>query len=759
MRKSANGKETPAGRRANRAILSRTLFLLVVFGIMVFAPLFYQLFKLQIVEHEKYENLAVEQQTRSVSVSASRGTIYDTNGNILAISASVETIFISPKEIEENKQDVDLIAEGLSSILGVDADKIREKAAKTNSQYETVKIKVEKDVADQVREFINENNIKGIHLVTDTKRYYPYGTLAAQVIGFVGTENSGLYGVEALYESVLKGQNGLIVTAKNAKGTDLLYKYEQYYDAQNGESLVLTLDTTIQHYVEKGLAEAVEKYNVKNGAFGIAMDINTGAILALANVPNYNLNSPSTVADEDTAAELASLKAAGDESYPTRLADAQKEQWHNKAVSYTYEPGSTFKALTLAMALEEKKVSLSDTFYCSGSITVKGWPKPIKCHKTTGHGLQTLTQAVQNSCNVAFIQIGLKVGAETFYEYVKNFGLLNKTGVDLQSEGGSIFFDFNQFTNPDNLSSLAVASFGQTFKVTPIQLITAEAAVANGGHLMKPYVVKEVLDSDGNTVKTTEPTEVRQVISEETSATVRQILESVVSTGTGKNAYVAGYRIAGKTGTSEKRDEDTGDVVVSFMGFAPADNPQVILLIGLDSPSRDTGYYVSGGVMAAPVAGSILADILSYMGVEPEYTTEELSSVDAVVPQMKGMTLEQAKAALNLEGFSYRVVGSGGTVTDQTPAGGASVPKSAQIVLYMGEDKPTALCTVPSIKGMTAEAANKAITNAGLCMRATGAIAASSSSVSATGQSPAAGEKVEAGTVVTVQFTDTSIHD
>lgn len=759
MGKSAKRKEKPSGRKANRTILSRTLFLLVIFGVAAFVPLFYQLFKLQVIEHEKYEKLAVEQQTRSVSVSAFRGTIYDTNGNILAISASVETIFISPKEIEESHGDVDLIAEGLAEILDVDADRIREKAVKTYSQYETIRIKVEKELADRVREFINENSIRGIHLVTDTKRYYPYGTLAAQVIGFVGTENTGLYGVEALYESVLKGKNGLIVTAKNARGTDLLYKYEQYYDAQNGESLVLTLDTTIQHYVEKGLAEAVEKYNVKNGAFGIAMDIKTGAILAMASIPNYNLNSPSAVADEDTAAELTGLKNSGSETYTARLAEAQLKQWRSKAVSDTYEPGSTFKAITLAMALEENKVSLNDTFYCSGSITVKGWPKPIKCHKTTGHGSQTLTQAVQNSCNVAFVQIGLRVGAETFYEYVKNFGFLEKTGVDLLGETNSIFFKYKDFTNSENLSSLAVAAFGQTFKITPIQLITAEAAVANGGYLMQPYIVKEVLDADGNTIKATEPTQVRQVISEETSATVRSILESVVTVGTGKNAYVAGYRIAGKTGTSEKRDEDSGDVVVSFMGFAPANDPQVILLVALDSPSRDTGYYVSGGVMAAPLAGSILADILSYIGVEQEFTSEELSAVDAVVPLTKGMTLEQAKAALKAEGFSCRVVGDGETVTDQTPAGGASVPKSAQIVLYMGEEKPAALCTVPDVRGKSAEEANRAITNAGLCMRATGATAAYSTYVVATGQSVQPGERVEAGTVVNVQFTDTSIHD
>lgn len=759
MSKNTNHRAALSARQANKTILSRTLFLMVVFGIIAFVPLFVQLFRLQIVQHDHYEELAVEQQTRSTAVTAFRGTIYDTNGNILAISASVETVFVSPKEIEENKEDVNQIAGALSQILGADAQTIVDKCKKTSSQYEIIRSKVEKNLADQVRDFINKNKIKGIHLITDSKRYYPYGTLASQVIGFVGTDNKGLYGVEALYNTVLKGKNGLIVTAKNAKGTDLLYKYEQYYDAENGDSVTLTLDTTIQHYIEKGLEEAVEKYKVKNGAFGIAMDVNTGAILGMASLPNYNLNTPSAVADTKTAAELAGLKSSGSGDYTSRLAEAQLRQWRSKAVSDTYEPGSTFKAITLAMALEEGVVSESDTFYCSGRTMVKGWPKPIKCSKTTGHGTQTLAQAVQNSCNMAFINIGLRVGAKTFYEYVKKFGFLDKTDVDMLGETSSIFFDYNNFTNSENLSSLAVAAFGQTFKITPIQLITAEAAVANGGHLMQPYIVKEVKDADGNVIKTTQPTQVRQVISEETSAKVREILESVVKQGTGKNAYVAGYRIAGKTGTSEKRDEDTGDVVVSFMGFAPADNPKVILLVALDSPGRDTGFYVSGGVMAAPLAGSILADILPYMGVEPEYTAEELSGVDTAVPDVKGMTLEEAKAALKAKGFQARVVGGGDKVTDQTPVSGAVVPNSAEIVLYMGEKKPDTLITIPNIKGLTAEEANKTLTNAGLCMKAVGATASYSASVIATGQSPAAGGQVEAGTVVNVQFADNSIHD
>ena len=752
-------KKNASAAKANKMLKKRTIVLCGLFGVLTFVLLVGKLFQLQIIDHGALQQKAVAQQTRATTITASRGTIYDRNGNILAISATAETIFISPHEIVENKEDTDLIADKLSEILGVDADSVREKETKTQSYYQMIKLRVEQDVADKVRTFINDNDIKGIYLVEDSKRYYPYGTLASQVIGFVGTDNTGLYGTECLYNDDLEGTSGLVVTEKNAAGTDVLYKYEQYYDAQDGDSLVLTIDTNIQHYLEQGLSEAVEKFDVKNGAFGIIMDVKTGAVLAMASLPNYDLNDPSAICDSRLSSQLNGL--TGD-AYITKLGELQLKQWRNKAINDTYEPGSTFKIITLSTALEEGVINESSTFYCSGSIRVPGWNKPIYCSKKAGHGSQTLAQAVANSCNPAFIQIGLKVGTEKFYKYVKDFGLMDKTGIDLMGEGKGLFFDEKGFNS--QVVSLASAAFGQTFTVTPIGLITAEAAAVNGGYLHTPYVVSQVVDADGNIVSEHDTTPIRQVISEETSKRVCKLLEGVVNGGTGKNAYISGYRIGGKTGTADKTgsktaDNPQGDVIVSFVAVAPIDDPQIIMLIAIDTPSRNTGYYVSGGIMAAPTAGSILSNVLPYMGIEPDYSADELVGADAAVPNCVGLTKEEAKSKLSDSGFSCKIVGSGATVTDQTPAGGAIVPSNAEVVLYLGADKPDTKCTVPNVVGKTAEQANNAITGAGLIMKVTGDTSGNSSSVYVLTQSVAAGSEVAAGTVVEVRLTDTSLVD
>lgn len=751
-------KENSA-KRATKVLKSRTLVLAAVLGIATFAALLCRLYYLQIVQHEELQEKAVAQQTRSSTITASRGTIYDANGEILAISASAETIFISPHEIAENECDKDLIADKLSEILNVDRDSIRQKEEKVESYYQIVKQRAEQEDADKVREFINENKIKGIYLVPDSKRYYPFGSLASQVIGFVSNDNVGLYGIEALYEEELEGTAGLVVTEKNARGEDVLYKYEQYYDAQDGDSLVLTIDTTIQHYLEQGLEDAVEKFDVKNGATGIVMNVKTGAILAMASLPNYDLNDPRTIYDERLAAQLEGLE--GDE-YKEKLGELQLKQWRSKAINDTYEPGSTFKIITLAMALEEGVISESSTFECSGHINVTGWYKPIYCSKKAGHGHQTLAQAVANSCNPAFINIGLKVGTEKFYQYVKDFGFLETTGIDLQGEGKGIFFDEKQFNS--QVVSLASAAFGQTFTVTPIALITAEAAAVNGGYLRQPYLVQEVLDSDGNVVYEHDSTPVRQVISEETSKRVCALLEGVVDGGTGKNAYVAGYRIGGKTGTADKTGTKTeenpqGDIVVSFVGVAPIDDPEIILLVALDTPSRTTGTYPSGGNMAAPTAGSLFAQILPYLGIEPNYSEEEMAGADTNVPNCVNLSLEDAKKRLNDSGFAFRTVGDGDTVTDQTPVGGSIVPGNAEIILYLGAEKPNEKCVVPKVVGLTAEQANKALTDAGLIMKVMGDTSGSTTSVRVTTQSVAEGAEVSAGTVVSVQLTDVSMVD
>ena len=758
MQNHRKRNETSA-KQATKTLRQRTLVLAVVLGIVTFAVLLGRLYYLQIIRHDELQEKAVAQQTRASTITASRGTIYDANGEILAISASAETIFISPHEINENECDKDLIAAKLAEILNVDEASIRKKEEKTESYYQVIKQRAEQEDADKVRTFINDNKIKGIYLVPDSKRYYPFGSLASQIIGFVSNDNVGLYGLEALYEDELEGTAGLVVTEKNARGEDVLYKYEQYYDAQDGDSLVLTIDSTIQHYLEQGLADAVEKFDVKNGATGIVMNVKTGAILAMASLPDYDLNDPRTIRDSRLASQLEGLEG---DAYKEKLGELQLKQWRSKAINDTYEPGSTFKIITLAMALEEGVINENSSFYCGGSINVPGWPKPIYCSKHAGHGQQTLAQAVANSCNPAFISIGLKVGTEKFYQYVKDFGFLETTGIDLQGEGKGIFFSEKDFGK--NVVSLASAAFGQTFTVTPIALVTAEAAAVNGGYLRQPYLVQEVLDSDGNVVYEHDSTPVRQVISEETSKRVCALLEGVVDGGTGKNAYVAGYRIGGKTGTADKTgtktaDNPQGDIVVSFVGVAPIDDPEIIMLVALDTPSRTTGTYPSGGNMAAPTAGSLFAEILPYLGIEPTYSAEEMIGADTSVPNCVNLSLAAAKTRLSDSGFTFRTVGDGDTVTAQTPVGGAIVPGNAEIVLYLGVEKPTDKCKVPKVVGLTAEQANKALTNAGLIMKVMGDTSGATGSVRVTTQSVAEGSEVSAGTVVAVQLTDVSMVD
>ena len=765
-------RKSDAARQSNQIIRNRTFAVMLLLGIGTFMLLFVKLYSLQIVRHEDLQKKAVAQQTRSTVVTASRGTIYDTNGNVLAISATAETVFVSPAEISENKdkQDSNAIAKGLSRILGVDEDTILKKMGKTSSQYEVVKLRADQTVADQVRRFINgeideEGNeipeekqvrLHGVYLETDSKRYYPYSTLAANVVGFVGTDNSGLYGLEAKYDSVLQGTSGLTVTAKNAAGTDLLYQYEQYYDAQNGDSLVLTLDTNVQYYLEKGIEAMVDKFHAKNGATGIVMNVNTGAILAMASYPTFDLNSPSAIYDATLGTSLNGLEK-GSDAYKSALAAAQLKQWRNKCINDTYEPGSTFKPVTLATALETGAVNMNTTFYCSGSIHVQGWGKPIYCSKKTGHGSETLKVATGNSCNPAFITMGLKVGTTAYYKYLRSFGLMEITGIDTIGETSGIFATEKNFNS--NVVSLASYAFGQTFTVTPLQLIRAQAATVNGGYLYTPYLVNQVLDSNGNVVSQHDSTPVRQVISAETSANVRECLEYVVAEGTGKNGQVAGYRIGGKTGTADKTGDKDHNVVVSFMCFAPANDPQVMMLITMDSPSRSTGTYVSGGQMVAPTSSSVMSEILPYLGIQREYADENLAGADTTVPNCVGSTLEEAKSKLKAAGFTCKTVGSGAAVTDQTPVGGAIIPGSATVILYMGEKKPDTLCTVPNVVHMSASAANQAMTNAGVIMKVTGTTTASSGNVYAISQSVPAGTQVAAGTVISVQFGDNSVLD
>ena len=738
-------------RRANRIIQTRSFVLMILMGVVMFVLLFFRLFDLQITRHEELQGKAVNQQTRRTVVTANRGTIYDAGGNILAISSSAETIILSPLEIDNAVNDTEnpvswtkeSLAAGLAEILGKDASAIRKRMDNVKSQYEVIQLRADEDTAAKVRSYVDENKIAGVHLVADTKRYYPYGSLAAQVIGFVGDENTGLYGLEAYYEKELEGQSGLVISSKDQAENDMLYTYEQYFAAKNGSDLTLTLDTTIQYYLEKGIESMVDKFSAANGASGIVMDAKTGGVLAMASYPNYDLNDFLTVSDQTLQERI--------ERGESTVADMQLLQWRNKALNDTYEPGSTFKILTLSAALEEGVVDKTTTVNCGGSVNISGYT--IHCSNKNGHGLQTLVQSVGNSCNPAFINYGLRIGSEKFYEYMRSFGLMNTTGIDLGGEAVGVFAADSSFTQLD----LACYAFGQNFTVTPLALIAAQAACVNGGYLHTPYLVERITDSDGNVTYRHDDTPVRQVISEQNSATVRECLEYVVASGTGKNGQVAGYRIGGKTGTADKGQ--TGDVVVSFLCFAPADDPQVIMLITMDTPSRATGTYVSGGNMVAPTASTVMAEILPYLGVEPSYSAEELLGMDTTVPNVIGMSVEEAKAKLKDRALSYKIVGDGETITDQTPAGGAIIPGKSSVILYVGEEKSTDKCVVPHLIGKTPSEANTTATAAGLLIRFSGTTGSESSSVRVLSQSIDEGTEVEAGTVITVQLGDTSVTD
>ena len=674
-------RKSDAARRANQVIRSRTMLVMILFGVVTFLLLFWKLYDLQINRHEEMQGRAVNQQTREVVVSASRGSIYDRDGNVLAVSATAESLYLSPKDIDAyvksqedaiqaaaeraaekgesytppEVRDQSYIARGLSRITGVDQAKIENRMEDTNSQYVEIKKKMEQAMADEVRRFINgeideEGNelttlnddgekvlksnprkrpskLQGVWMNPDSKRYYPYSSLAANVLGFVNAENQGGVGLEAKYNSTLEGTAGMTVSAKNAKGSELLYQFEQYYDAEDGNDLVLTIDAEVQSYLEKGIESMLEKFDAANGATGIVMDVNSAAILGMASYPNYDSNQYGMILDltlqeklDATLAEIEKNRSSykTEEDYQAALSQARgnavNTSWRNKCIDSTYEPGSTFKPITLAAVLEENLVNMNTTFNCTGSVKVGKWT--IRCSKKAGHGVQDLKTATGNSCNPAFINMGQRLGGETYYEYMEAFGLTEPTGVDMIGETKGISSKKNLMNDPASLASYA---FGQTFTVTPLELIRAQAACINGGYLYTPYVVEQVADSEGNLIFQHDATPIRQVISEETSEKVRQCLEYVVASGTGRNGQVAGYRIGGKTGTADKTEtrNTTKEVIVSFMCFAPADDPQYIMLLTMDTPSRNTGVYVSGGNMVAPTASSIMADILPALGVEP----------------------------------------------------------------------------------------------------------------------------------------------
>ena len=797
-----NGSQPEQSRISKRMVFRRTVILMLICGVGFFIPLMVQLWNISIQDHDFYQQKAAEQQLMDVAVAAHRGDILDANGEVMAMSATVYNLILAPKDLinsvdkddfedEDGKLDQsayqaeiqrkrDEVADGLCAIRpDLDRADLERRLEKENSQYEVLLTNVEEGEAESSRAFIEENKTACyLYLTPSTKRYYPFSALASQVLGFVNTEG-GVYGLEAGYEDVLKGIPGRVVTGKTAKNVEMYNSYSNYIDAVNGYDLTLTLDSTIQAYAEQAIETGIQAYDVRNGGFCVVMDPKTGAVLAMASSPEVGPNSYSAVTDsllqEEIQADVPGFyeqlkaenaqKPAEEQSTDAELqeqaaaqaaAKARETQWRNKAIREPYEPGSTFKALVLAAALEEGVVDENSTFDCPGYYMVNG--VRINCSKVQGHGHQTLAEAVQNSCNPAFMMIGQRLGAEKFYDYFEAFGMTEVTGIDLPGEEKGQDWGREYITSLEGYLSLATASFGQRFTVTPLQMITAFSAVINGGNLYQPYVVQSITDASGAVLQNTEPTLTRQVVSQESSDRARAILESVVSEGTGGNAYQAGYRIGGKTGSSETDEE--GRTIVSFMGFAPADDPQVIVLLAYDKPQEaspgskygTTGVYISGGNMAAPQAGKLIAQILDYMGVEKQYSQEESAAVNVSTPQAVGYSVADAAARLEKKGLTYRTVGTGDVVTAQVPAAGAAVPGGSAVILYLGGAQPEETGTVPNIVGLSYETAKMRLEEAGFFMHAVGTSTFYSNTSKAESQSVAAGEPAAIGTVVDVQF-------
>ena len=760
---------------------------IVVLGFIVIMAAYVGAFllKYSILDGDKWRMLATGQQQDVVVMKANRGSIYDSNGTVLAQSSTVWDITISPHNIDLNNTSAkeeyekkaktliekgetpepytdraELISKGLSEILGVDYNTVLAKCrTDLNSKYYIVKRKVEKPEANEITNFIKENGLNSddITLWPTSKRYYPNGSLASNIIGFTNFDGDGVYGLEAYYDDYLSGTDGKAVYSVSADGRELKGASDAYYSAVDGYSLVLTLDEVLQHYLEKNLALCVSQHQVINRACGVIMNCKTGAVLAMATAPSFDLNSPSEITGAYDLQVLAEMKDSGatDEEIQEKEAALREQQWKNKAISELYYPGSVFKTVTCASALEEEVVSLNSTFHCAAVEIVAG--TRIKCWSSYGHGTLTLQQAVTKSCNPSFIQIGQLLGADKFCNYFEAFGFTEPTGIDLPGESGSLYVSRENM----GLVELASSSFGQTNKVTPLQMTTALCAIVNGGYLVTPFVVDKVLDADGNVVKTTETRIKRQVISEETSATMRNILETVVNDNGGSNAYINGYRIGGKSGTTEKIDEynqrlaTTGEdrmtYVPSFAAFAPADDPQIVMLVMADTPTG-TQYY--GSAVAAPVVSAVFKEGLPHLGIYPTYTADELAKMDAAVPYVLGMESQRAEAKLSAEGFEVRYVGdasSGATVTTQIPASGTSIPKGSTVVLYLGNEYDLESGIIPDVTGMTVSQANEAITNAGFNIKISGGAADNESAV-ATSQYPVGGTDAYKGNVVEVTF-------
>ena len=774
------GKKQRFGRlRMDSGHHRRIGIVMVALGMLAFAPALLQLYNLMIRNYEYYAALALRNQTRATHVAADRGDIFDRNMNLLATDMAVENVYLDPHELKQSNADIGAISSFLGDILEKEPDWIARQAADTKMRYKQVGTRISEEIAAEIRTYINENDVAGIHLEPASKRLYPYGTLAAQVIGFTNAGGDGSEGVEAAYDKYLTGSSGRVITTKGNNEMDMPFSYENYISSTAGNDVILTLDATVQACLEKQMEAAIARYDVQNGAFGLVMNCKTGEILAMATQGSYDPNNYLELTDPKTLQQVEQLKqnylqqpegsdaySAGKTAYGEALSAARLKQWRNRVLSDGYEPGSTFKVLTMAAALDCGAIDLNTHFHCSGAEQIPGRAQRLHCWRSTGHGAEQTPQALQNSCNIAFAHIALKLGGEKFYEYVEKFGILEKTGIDLAGESKGIFFDRSLVTNTDKwgTASLTSGSFGQTFKITPIQLVRAISSVVNGGNLMEPYIVSEIVDAKGNTVLKQEPTIVRRTISQATSDTMRTLIASVVTEGTAKNAAVAGFSIGGKTGTSEKIDvfDENGqrvqDKIVSFVGIAPMEDPEYVVLVALDTPSRETGIYISGGVMAAPTVGAVMADILPYLGVERKFSEDTAAGQTLVMEDMTGLSPKEADAALKQVGLTAVYRGTEEIVTGQIPAAGQRIPGGSQVLLYLGESSSEELVSVPDFLGMNRQQAADTAGTLGLYILVAGN-AEIAPAVTVTAQSEEKETMVPVGTTITLTFTDTAARD
>lgn len=725
-------------------MLKRILIMAVVI-IFLMTTTVARVFYLTIVRGEELSEKAETQQLKDTEITAMRGTIYDSNGNVLAQSASVWNVFIDPLNIKDKQRD--LIVDEFANLFGYDADEKKEFYDKTNHQnhYELVEKKVENNIKEKLSKFVSKNELGGcIGTEQTTKRYYPYGTLASSVIGFTGADDQGLSGIESYYDEQLTGTNGRIITAKDAKSNNIANDYETSIAATDGDSIVLTINQTIQYYLEKGLRETMNEYQAK-GAYGVVMNCNTGAVLAMSSLPDYDCNEPYklTYSKDKKAIKKLSDKTAKQEAESA----AVQNQWRNFTVSDTYVPGSVFKTFVASAALEENVVNLNTTYNCTGSIQVDKYK--MKCHYHPGHGMQTLTQGLENSCNPFFITIGQKLGVHNYFKYFDAFGFTQKTNIDLPGEASPQYYKEDQY----GIVELSSASFGQTNSLTPIQVCTGLCAIANGGKLLQPYLVSSIVDANGKTVKKTQTKEIRQVISADTSEKVRKMMKSVVDNGTGKNGYVAGYSVGGKTGTSTKLGESKngeGDkYIVSFGAIAPSDDPEIAMLIIVDEPNQDLG----GGALCAPIAAQVTQEAMNVLGIEPKYNDSEMKDLSKQTPNVVGKSLDEAKKTLEENNLNFVVVGDDSTVTRQCPSGADTIPNGGTVYLYT-DDSEKQTVNVPNFNGLTVNEAKDLASSSNLNIQIAGN-SMSSGTVVAYRQSEETQAKVEKGTVVTVTFKNT----